>query len=516
MYTDKRNVLQTVALLKEHNISKIVLCPDGSSSPIVGALADHPFFTCYHATDERSAGFFALGLALHGGKPAVVCCTSGAALPNIHPAVAEAHRQHVPLVVISADASQVSFGGLVGRTVNLTAVHTDEDERRCNLLVNEALMELNHHGRGPVHINIEISEPPSQHTTESLPSVRVITRYQGLNVYDREYDTLIERLNKYNRRMIVVGQMSLIYLFGKNISKLLYKHFVWLTEHAGNRTIPGIPIKNFDTALRVLPEKTLLRMVPELVITYGGQIVSERLKKFLRENPPKEHWHVSAEGEAVDMFGTLTTVIEMDPFEFLEKIAYLLENKPTEFPRLWESNTKELPCPEFDYSGMAAVGGLMQSLPVPSALHLGNAHIAHCAQLYHLPEGVEVCGNCGADSHGGSLSTAMGYAVASDKLNFVVIGTANLLYDMNALWSICYGCNLRILLLNNSRQPSAESIATERGFLYQGVRSMEELDEAVRILTDPNPVSRPILTEVFTDKDEDTRLMEDYYQQLKK
>ena len=93
MYTDKKNILQLVALLKEHSISKIVLCPGSRNSPIVHTLANHPFFTCYSVTDERSAGFFAMGLALHGGKPAAVCCTSGTALLNIHPAVAEAYYQ---------------------------------------------------------------------------------------------------------------------------------------------------------------------------------------------------------------------------------------------------------------------------------------------------------------------------------------------------------------------------------------------------------------------------------------
>ena len=92
--------------------------------------------------------------------------------------------------------------------------------------------------------------------------------------------------------MIIVGQMSLIYLFEKKISKLLYKHFAWLTEHTSNKTIPGIPVKNFDAAIYALPEETQEKMVPELVITYGGHIVSKRLKKFLRNNPPKEHWHV--------------------------------------------------------------------------------------------------------------------------------------------------------------------------------------------------------------------------------
>ena len=340
MYSDKKNILQLVALLIEHNIKKIVLCPGSRNSPIVHTIANHPFFSCYPVTDERSAAFFAIGLALHGGSPAAVCCTSGSALLNIHPAVSEAFYQQVPLVVISADRpgawiGQMDgqtfpqpgvFGSQVKKSVNLPEIHTDEDEWYCNRLINEALLELNHHGKGPVHINVPISEPLFRFTTEELPKVRVITRYQGLNVYDREYTGLIERLNNYNRRMIVAGQMNLIYLFEKKYSKLLYKHFAWLTEHTGNKTIPGIPVKNFDAALYALPEEKLEKMVPDLLITYGGHIVSKRLKQFLRKHPPREHWHVSLSGEVTDLYGSLTTVIEMDPFEFLEKIAYLLEN----------------------------------------------------------------------------------------------------------------------------------------------------------------------------------------------
>ena len=80
MYSDKKNILQLVALLIEHNIKKIVLCPGSRNSPIVHTIANHPFFSCYPVTDERSAAFFAIGLALHGGSPAAVCCTSGSAL----------------------------------------------------------------------------------------------------------------------------------------------------------------------------------------------------------------------------------------------------------------------------------------------------------------------------------------------------------------------------------------------------------------------------------------------------
>ena len=109
----------------------------------------------------------------------------------------------------------------------------------------------------------------------------------------------------------------------------------------------------------------------------------------------------------------------MDPFEFLEKIAYLLENRTTEFPRIWENNTRDLPQPEFSYSEMAAIGTLIKSLPTPAALHLGNSSAVRYAQLYTLPEDVEVCCNRGTSGIEGSLSTAIGYSVCSDKLNFV-------------------------------------------------------------------------------------------------
>lgn len=553
MYSDKKNILQLVALLKEHEISKIVLCPGSRNTPLLHTLANHPYFTCYSVTDERSAGFFAIGLALHGGKPAAVCCTSGTALLNIHPSVAEAFYQKVPLVVISADrpAAWIGqmdgqtlpqpevFGTLVKKSVSLPEVHTAEDEWYCNRLINEALLELNHHGKGPVHINVPISEPLFQFTVEELPEVRVITRYQGLNVYDREYNGLIEKLNKYNKRMVIVGQMSLIYLFEKKISKLLYKHFTWLTEHTGNRTIPGVPVKNFDAAIYSLPEETLSKMVPDLVITYGGHIVSKRLKTFLRKHPPKEHWHVSADGEIADLYGSLTTVIEMDPFEFLEKIAYLLENKPTDFPRLWENNTRNLPEPELPYSEMTAIGMLIKSLPTPSALHLANSSAVRYAQLFTLPEQVEVCCNRGTNGIEGSLSTAIGYAAASDKLNFVVIGDLSFFYDMNALWSDNFGHNLRILLLNNGggeifealpglsmqenthrfviapHTTSAQGWATERGFSYSGIHNMDELAEAMKTFTQPEQATHPMFMEVFTDKAGDVRLLKDYYHQLK-
>ncbi|MBR8704479.1 2-succinyl-5-enolpyruvyl-6-hydroxy-3-cyclohexene-1-carboxylic-acid synthase [Bacteroides pyogenes] len=549
MYSDKKNVLQLVALLEAHGITRVVLCPGSRNAPLVHTLSTHPGFTCYSMTDERSAGYFAIGLALNGGKPAAVCCTSGTALLNLHPAVAEAFYQHIPLVVISADRPGAWIGQMDGQTVpqpgvfrslvkksvDLPEIHTDEDEWYCNRLVNEALLETNHHGKGPVHINVPISEPLFRFTVESLPAVRAITRYQGLNVYDRDYNGLIDRLNQYNRRMIVVGQMSLIYLFEKRYVKLLYKHFAWLTEHIGNQTVPGIPVKNFDAALSFMPEERAEQMAPELLITYGGHVISKRLKKFLRQHPPKEHWHVSPDGEVVDLYGALTCVIEMDPFEFLEKIAGWLDNRTPEYPRVWENYCKTIPEPEFGYSGMSAVGGLIKSLPESCALHLANSSAVRYAQLYPIPSAVEVCGNRGTNGIEGSLSTAIGYAACSDKLNFVVIGDLSFFYDMNALWNGHIGANLRILLLNNGgggifhtlpglemsgtshkfitavHKTSAKGWAEERGFLYLRAENEEQLTEAVQILTRPEPMEQPVLVEVFTNKNKDARILKDYF-----
>ena len=553
MFTDKKNILQLAALLRAHGVKKIVLCPGSRNIPIVQTLANIPDFTCYPVTDERSAGFFALGLALHGGSPAAVCCTSGTALLNIHPAVAEAFYQQVPLVVISADRPEAwigqmdgqtlpqpgVFGKLVKKSVNLPDVKNEEDEWYCNRLINEALLELNHHGKGPVHINVPVSEPFFLLPVNELPEARVITRYQGLSVYDKDYQPLIERLNKYQRRMVIVGQMNLIYLFDKKYTKMLYKHFAWFTENISNRTIPGLPIKNIEPLLCSMDFDELEKMRPELLITYGGHIISKRLKKFLRRHPPVEHWHISADGEVVDLYGSLTTVIEMDPFEFLEKIAPMMENRAPEYPRIWENKSKAIPKAEFPYSEMSAIGKVINHLPETCSLHLANSSVVRYAQFFDIPTGVEILSNRGTNGIEGSLSTAIGYATASEKLNFIFIGDLSFFYDMNALWNNNYGSNIRILLLNNSggeifhalpglelhenarrfvtatHVSSGRAWAEDRGFEYLSAHRAEELDTAVTKLTDPNITDRPMLLEVFTEKDSDVEMLKNYYRNLK-
>lgn len=103
MYSDKKNVLQLVSLLKAHGITHIVLSPGSRNAPLIHSFAGDSDFTCYSVVDERSAGFFALGVIQSLNRPVAVCCTSGTAALNLGPAVAEAFYQQLPLLMITAD-----------------------------------------------------------------------------------------------------------------------------------------------------------------------------------------------------------------------------------------------------------------------------------------------------------------------------------------------------------------------------------------------------------------------------
>ena len=183
-----------------------------------------------------------------------------------------------------------------------------------------------------------------------------------------------------------------------------------------------------------MDDETKEKMSPELVITYGGHIVSKRLKQFIRNNPHVEHWHVAADGEIVDLFGKLTTVIEMDPFEFLEKIAGLLDALTPQYPLMWENYFKELPTTEMAHSEMTAIGALLSRLPAECVLHFANSSTLRYAQLFNFPATIEASCNRVTSGIDGSWSTPIGYAPASDNITFILIGDLSFFSALNALW----------------------------------------------------------------------------------
>lgn len=551
MYSDKKNVLQLVALLRAHGIRRAVLCPGSRNVPLVQAFATCEDFECFSVTDERSAGFFAVGLALHVQAPVVVCCTSGSALLNLHPAVCEAFYRRVPLVVVSADrpAAWIGqmdgqtlpqpgvFGGLVRKAVNLPEVRTGEDEWYANRLVNEALLEVDHHGYGPVHINVPLSEPLFQFTAEALPSVRRMVRRDMSDEGRTLSFFLKEELPKYRRVLVVSGQMSSDEAAGV-AACLSGSRVAWLAEVLGNCPSASDAVRGFDALLYAAREEDLQALRPDLVITVGGHVVSKRLKQFLRHTPSLVHWHVSPDGLPADLFYALTTVVEASPADFFRLFFRPEALLSGAYAQLWHESCARLASPETGYSEMYAVRRVLEALPPHAVLHLANSSVVRLAELCRLPEGVEVQCNRGVNGIEGSVSAAVGYAAVSDRMNFLLVGDLSFFYDMNALWNGHIRSNLRIVVLNNgggaifhalpgldmagdtrhfvtaSHGASAAGWAESQGFTYLQAADTVSLLAAFDDLLDETATA-PVLLEVFTDAEADAEEQRSYYHAIK-
>lgn len=548
MYSDKKNILQLVALLELHGVRTVVLCPGSRNTPLIHTFVTHKAFECFSVTDERSAGFVALGLAQERNTPVVVCCTSGTALLNIHPAVCEAFYQRIPLIVVSADRPQAwigqmdgqtlpqpgVFGSLVKKSVHLPEILSQEDEWYCNRLVNEAILECTHRECGPVQINVPLSEPLFQYGEEHLPAVRCIRRISAERI-----SALVDTFRQAERCLILCGQLSPAQ--AERLQPLLQRqHAVVLSEHLSNLHFSGekARLRFFDAALSAMDDAAQEALAPDLLITFGGHIVSKRLKKMLRKHPPREHWHITPQGEVVDLFCALTHVVETTPEEFFKTMVTAPEDKGLAYRKQWIDACHLPQSGANAYSSMMAVEQLLQAIPPASCLHLANSSAVRLAALFPLPADTRVFCNRGTSGIEGSLSTAIGYASVSGRLNFVLIGDLSFFYDMNALWNGTIRSNLRILLLNNQgggifhtlpgmdvespscryveakHQATASGWVKDCGLVYCRVENAEQLSEGIRLLTDPH-LDSPVLVEVFSEIEGDAAAFKAFFSSLK-
>lgn len=539
-----------VALLKAHGIKDIVLSPGSRNSPLIHSFAMDGGFTCYTITDERSAGFFAIGVIQAVNRPVAVCCTSGTASLNLGSAIAEAFYQQLPLLAITADRPQAWLGQMDGQTVpqagmfrditrhsvQLPQINTDEDAWYCNRLINEAILALDNRVKGPAHINIPLAEPLFGFHTAELPEARVI-RQSPANYTIGRNDGYDKRFNAFPQKIIVAGQLQP----GNRIAPLLDSlrescGVVVLSEHISN--INGNETARFDTMLYAADEEMSQALTPGLVISLGGHITSKRLKQFIRSGNIREHWHISPAGEVADTFQRVTDIIRSDEETFL---AYLLETGEKQsqaFRQQWKEACSAVSEPEAAYSDLWAAGLLMNNLPEGSALQLANSSSVRLAQLFDLPPAVQVFSNRGTNGIDGSLSTAVGYAAASGKPTFLLIGDLSFFYDMNGLWNKYTGSNLRILLNNNAggeifhtlpglnksealreyiaaaHQTEAKAWAEQQGFRYLPARNPGELEQRLPAFFDMGN-DRPVLLEVFTSMDQNAEQIRSYYHQQK-
>ena len=527
MYSNKENVNILTSLLVAHGIRHAVCCPGSRNAPIVHNLNVCPNIQCYPVTDERSAGFYALGMSQCLQQPVVVCVTSGTALLNLAPAVAEAYYQHIPLVVISADRPQAwidqldgqtlpqpdALGRFVKKAVSLPEPHDNESYWYCNRLVNEALLEKH----APVHINVPISEPFFDFSVAALPEERKIELLPA-DITNQTLSHVCRMFMQSKRPLLIAGQPM----------------------------NPG-----YDEAVCLIGDDE--SYVPDLVLYIGGSIVSKRLKRFLRK--AKETWVVNATGEVTDTFMNLTRVIQGDAAVVEDQIRFFLEQQPHPFVQKWETLLAKVSAHaaayQPAYSEMAAVKCFETQLTLHSScvptvaseqsssalftLHYANSSAIRLANIFAQHS---VYCNRGVNGIDGSLSTAAGFSVVTDENVFCVIGDLSFFYDQNALWNQNLKGNFRILLLNNGKggifnmlpgleqspvrdqfvaaehHTSAEGICQQNDIVYLKAENMEQLQQGISTLLNLER-SRPVLLEVFTDPAEDERVFKDYYKTLK-
>lgn len=556
MYSDKKNVLELVALLKAHGITNIVLSPGSRNSPLIQSFATDKDFTCYSVVDERSAGFFTLGIIQATGKPAAVCCTSGTATLNLAPAVAEAYYQELPLLIISADRPLEWIGQMEGQTIHQTdvfgkmalctvqlpIVNNNKELWYCNRLINEAIISLNNGAKGPTHINIPLDEPLFKFTSEELPKTRAI-KQSTLNYNISEKDRYAERFQKHSKKMIVVGQLPP----ENNISELLKSisrehNVVVLSDHLSNIIVDDN--LHYDTIIISSSETELKELAPDLLITIGGHTVSKKIKYFLRTFGVSEHWHISNSGDVVDTYQQLTDIIKSDNETFLSYINELspsqdeAQNEAESYKELWNKKRALLTAPKTQYSDLYAVGMLLSSLPENVSLHFANSHSVYLSQLYNIPKSVRCFSNRGTNGIEGSVSTAVGYAAAGEELTILLIGDLSFFYDMNGIWNRHISPKLRIMINNNGgggifdtlaglknstaltdfitteHSTSAKSWTEQQGFIYFSVNNEDDLKKHLPTFLS-NKITAPVVLEVFTSIDKNSKEIKAFYQKQK-
>ena len=466
MKSSDKILSQTITQLCLLNgIDHVIISPGSRNAALIIGFTGHPDFKNFSIVDERCAAFFALGIAQQLKKPVALVCTSGSALLNYYPAVAEAFYSDIPLVIISADRplELVEIGdGQTIRQENVFSHHilysancVDGVKEQSNneKVISEAL-NVSFSQKGPVHINAPFSEPLYGTCTTPQVKVRGIPPKNVPEDFLEDMSSFSNQWSNSRKKMVLVGVLSpnsieqrYIDILGKDESVVV------LTEATSNlhheNFFPAI-----DQLIAPMNEQGFKDLQPDILLTIGGMVVSKKIKAFLRNYPPKEHWHVS-DKKAYDTFFCLKHHIkttannffkELLPIEFTES-TYLTDcQKIKEYRLKSHFNYKD----SVVYSDFKVFSQVFSTLPKGINLQLSNSTTIRYAQLFEIDSSVKVFCNRGTSGIDGSTSTAIGAAYASKLQTVFVTGDLSFLYDSNALWNNYIPSNFRLIVINNN------------------------------------------------------------------
>ncbi len=451
-YTNERNVQILIALLKAHGIKRIIVSPGSTNVTFVGSIQQDPFFEIYSCVDERSAAYMACGMAAESGEPVALSCTGATASRNYFPALTEAYYRKLPILAITStqDISKVGhqIPQVIDRTscpvdtvkfsVHLQTIKDNSDVWDCTIKANQAILELFHHGTGPVHINLTTTYS-RDFSVKELPFVRMINR-------------------------ICIGYVHPQIKLNAKVAIYCGTHLRWSQDEIElidrfcslyNAVVFTDPAANYTGKYRVPYELVAQQssedsnICPDLLIHIGNMS-----DMYSIVGQPKEVWRVSEDGAIVDTYSTLTNVYEMSESYFFNLYnqyrssigddSYLL-SCISSCERLWKK------VPELPFSHIWVASQLYDKLPINSVLHLGILSPLRSWGYFNIPSYVNVFCNQGGFGIDGNMSSLLGASVLhSEKIYYGVVGDLSFFYDMNVLGNRHIGKNIRILLINNS------------------------------------------------------------------
>lgn len=474
MGSDKAGVMSIVAACNHFGVSDVVICPGSRNAPLTISFSQSGLFNCHSIVDERSAAFFALGLATARDFPVVVVCTSGSAVVNFGPAMAEAFYQKVPLIAISADRplewtdqgngqtirQEGVLDNFVLDSVSIKSEPNTADECWYNTRrLSEAFNLATETNRGPLHINVPLSEPlyntveADNHIDEHFFST-VVPR---LAMPEFQLFNLSHLIKDQKRIMILVGQMN--YVHDLNPILDAWSHLpqvVILSETLSNIDCDK-SISTIDRLVMSIKDEDVLEtLMPDVLITMGGYVVSKKIKALLRRFQPATHVHLSEYDEPIDTYQSLTHHIKTTAEFFMDEMLEHIQPLESTYAERWKSfnqiaeDTHQSYVADMPYSDFYAFKEIFNSDLKYSKLHLSNSSPVRYAQLFGTQAKIAQYANRGTSGIDGCTSTAAGFAHYWDEAaHLLITGDVSFKYDINALWNAKFPENLKVIVINN-------------------------------------------------------------------
>ena len=458
-----------IDLLKKHSIKNIVFSPGSRNAPLVIGFNSDDYFQTKVLVDERSAAFYALGMAQQLKEPVIICSTSGSAVLNYSPAIAEAFYQKIPLIVITADRppewidhgegqsmrQNEVYKNFIAGSFNLPMLDHPDALWQTGVVINEAI-HITQNQSKPIHINFPFREPLYETVNQPNKSARKITHYKvEKSLSNDQLDELNKIWNSSSKKMIICGSLPK----NKELNNLLIKinnepSLCVLTETTSN-----LYHENFISCI----DRTLERIygkpefIPETIITIGNSIISKKIKTLLRKYNPKHHWHIEDTNRAQDVFSSMTHFIPIQPVKFFQQLISLNKKQSTSnFGLSWErefieseKNHKKF-LKNCDWSDLKAHSLIQDSIQKEKvSIQMGNSSSVRYIQLFSTCENILYNSNRGVSGIDGSSSTAIGAASSINNPTLLITGDLSFIYDQNALWNNYLPNNLKIIVINN-------------------------------------------------------------------